>query len=596
MSEKQGKIIQSLSLYEEETLILLRQAYQRLAESELNETITQRVVFPDSGSRYAVSSSEESCIEEDGSDSSSSHSDESDADEEPREIAVGSTSVSEIPSLDEGITKKNRRSRKEPHKRHFTQQVNQHSANLVTTSIPLDDESAILMPSALLGKDRLILDSDLKSKCQFFINLTDQLVQRQPIVVILMRSGRFASGVFEEGRCIMHRACQRYTIRKGQGKAQSAQDGKRKPKSIGSQLRRAGEQSLKEDIHSTIMEWKEQIQNASLILLSCPKTMKSTLFTESLKGILPRDDSRICKIPIDVGRPTYESVCVVHEVMTTSSIREVTGINELKTTTKLNETVEEKSPDLSGKEDDESFEMLSLPLSDLHVAAMEGNLSVILDLLGQKQHVSIIDRPAGSDFMTPLHFAAESTSKVDPVTSAACVTSLLIQGHADPCALDARHRLPYFLASHERVREAFRKARAFLGEDYCDWETAKVGPPLTEEAIQARKDKEAEKRRKKKARQKGKKAREKAQAEELERRRKEEEINSTSRKGIETGEGDCLKAKSKDNVCDFCQRECKGKRRQQMFKRLDYSYCSTDCVQKHKRKLMADAALARFGS
>jgi hypothetical protein len=31
-----------------------------------------------------------------------------------------------------------------------------------------------------------------------------------------------------------------------------------------------------------------------------------------------------------------------------------------------------------------------------------------------------------------------------------------------------------------------------------------------------------------------------------------------------------------------------------MLQRLDYVYCSTDCVQKHKRELMAQAALSRL--
>ena len=38
-----------------------------------------------------------------------------------------------------------------------------------------------------------------------------------------------------------------------------------------------------------------------------------------------------------------------------------------------------------------------------------------------------------------------------------------------------------------------------------------------------------------------------------------------------------------------------GKSRSQMFSRLEYVYCSTDCVRKHQRELMAAAAMARFG-
>jgi hypothetical protein len=35
---------------------------------------------------------------------------------------------------------------------------------------------------------------------------------------------------------------------------------------------------------------------------------------------------------------------------------------------------------------------------------------------------------------------------------------------------------------------------------------------------------------------------------------------------------------------------------EQMFQRLEYVYCGSECVQKHKRELMAAAAMARFGN
>lgn len=208
-----------------------------------------------------------------------------------------------------------------------------------------------------------------------------------------------------------------------------------------------------------------------------------------------------------------------------------------------------------------------------------------------------IDRHAGPDFMTPLHYAAESSQRVDPATAAACVSALLIQGRANPGIIDARTRASYFLASHDKVREAFRRARAILGEDHCDWDEAKVGPPLTEDDIEARKEKEAEKKRKKKARAKEKKAQEKDHMEEMEQRKKEEEEQKKRAEDAKRVR-DCLqpKASNATNICDFCQKVCKGKQRTQMFKRLDYNYCSTDCLNKHKRELMAKAAMSRFGT
>ena len=49
------------------------------------------------------------------------------------------------------------------------------------------------------------------------------------------------------------------------------------------------------------------------------------------------------------------------------------------------------------------------------------------------------------------------------------------------------------------------------------------------------------------------------------------------------------------NACDYCQKVCKGKIRSRKFSRLEFVYCSTDCVRKHQRELTAAAAMARFG-
>jgi hypothetical protein len=240
-----------------------------------------------------------------------------------------------------------------------------------------------------------------------------------------------------------------------------------------------------------------------------------------------------------------------------------------------------------------------IPLSPLHEHASHGNLEALNEILSTSDTIEDqIDQPAGEDMMSPLHYAADScvTNNVDPAVAANTVCALLIEGQANPCMVDARNRVPYFLASNDKVRDAFRRARATLGEDRWAWdEGAKVGPPLTEDDVERKKEKAAEKKRRQKARQKEKKAREKEQAEEMSRRMKEEE---ETRKREEDAKriraGLQPKASSATNVCDFCQKVCRGKRRSQMFQRLDYVYCSADCVQKHKRELMASAALSRL--
>eukprot|EP00979_Chaetoceros_neogracilis_P014810 scaffold4912_cov284-Chaetoceros_neogracile.AAC.1 len=57
-----------------------------------------------------------------------------------------------------------------------------------------------------------------------------------------------------------------------------------------------------------------------------------------------------------------------------------------------------------------------------------------------------------------------------------------------------------------------------------------------------------------------------------------------------------MKAKDDEEVKQREEEESRRvcKRKSQMFARLDFSYCSTDCVKRHQRELMGAAAAARF--
>jgi hypothetical protein len=203
-----------------------------------------------------------------------------------------------------------------------------------------------------------------------------------------------------------------------------------------------------------------------------------------------------------------------------------------------------------------------------------------------------VNTRAGQDLWTPLH-AASSSDRPD---AAAFVSALLVRGRADPCATDSRGRPPYFVARTDGIREAFRYARGRLGEDAWTWDAgAKVGPALTDADVRARKAKAAEKKRRQRARQKDAKAEEKAEAEEaaarerseLEAKRREEEARR-ARDGLRPKASSAV-----SNACDFCQKVVKGKKRSQMFQRLQYAYCTTECVKGHQRELTAAAATRR---
>ena len=709
-TNKKGKVLERLSLYSSECRDMLKQALELLPKKGL-----ERVTSLDHGdgsrtvgkSRFDDSSSSD---EEDGNqegreDAASSSTSDSDENEpEQRQQQQQQQQPPNQPSDRQIVASKPGPKPKLDTKQHEVN-VRKHVDLLTCYALPVKkpDNAELHLSASLLSKEeRLLLvggggdddddddnhnnESGASDRCivQSFLNLSRQLggdlssssstsssssSSAKCLVVLFLRSGRFAGAIFRHGKCIHHRTAQRYTVRKGQGKAQSAQDSQRRPKSIGSQLRRAGEEQLKEDIRITLMNWKYllSIEQTTLIFISCPKTMKQSLY-DCMEPLVLRTDPRIRRVPLDLGRPTYESVVVIHDVLTSATIRyeqsflslqqlETKKVDEssLKQTQLLFEgqsglpivataatTATPVVPVVVVEEEEE--ESVLLPLTALHTAAKNGDLELIRELLktmnvntnldnddnnnkddNDENDKKEINFAAGVDFMTPLHYAADSASAtatvttttsgtnkstssndmglmVDPSVAAEVVLELLVMGHADPVRVDARNRPPYFLASHEKVRNAFRMARAQLGEDYCDWETAKVGSPLTEKELQLRKDKEVDKKKKKRARQKEKRIKERAQQEEMEiqlKQQQEEEKGKILeakriRDGLATGRSNNSSGGGGKNVCDYCQTICKGRQRSQMYKRLEYSYCSPECVQKHKRELMAAAAMARF--
>ena len=441
------------------------------------------------------------------------------------------------------------------------------------------------------------------------------------VLIILLHSGRFAAAIFNGGKCINHTTSSRYTVRRGQGGSQSAMDNaKGKAKSVGAQLRRAGEVQLRNDVFTTLSNWKEDIDDCSLYLLSLSKTLQK-MFWEDVDSIfnapnknrndtvgLKKGGDKVRSIPLDVGRPCFESCCALHELLMTCSLLTVDlsmKNNDIQdNTTCLDNNFVEDDAQVSDESKDGELvpkpEFLGEPLTPLHKAAKDGNIEELAALLSSINGIyDHIDAAAGPKMMTPLHFAASSSSdtSIDHTTAAKCILLLLTQGHANPSIPDAHNRTPYYLATNDTIRNSFRLARSELGEDMWNWTEAKVGPALTTDDLKSKRGKAAEKKRKQRLRQKERKAQDqKEKTEEDYRVKEEEEKKKVEEDARRTRAGLQPKpATAKASiVCDFCQKDCKGKRKSQLFSRLDFLYCSSDCMRKHQRELMAAAATARM--
>ena len=583
-------------LYSQECVDLLRQALDKAAvDSE------PTLIYHDTRRKEDSDTSSEDESEDSSDDKSSSSSQDGESDHVQQALPSITETDTSTPNdeapLDSSLSSKKKPTKRQPKlkpKERQQEALVQQMGTPPMLALPLDDVFALHVPSALLVKHERHYN---KESCESLLKLAQHMTSPCPVVVLLLRSGRFAGGVLVQEKCLQHRACQRYTVRRGQGKAQSSQDGSRRPKSMGAQLRRQGEVALWQDVKETLQQWKQYLKETPLVLVSCPKTMQKGLLEASEEFF---DKSLTRKVPLDVGRPTFESVCAVYEIMMQCVLDKVNLREESKETLVDESSVANDALKNREETSEEATPVVKTfpPLTPLHTFAVEGNFNALEALLESDPDAcaELIDHGAGPDYMTALHYAAESASKeVDQGTAAAIVSLLLVSAKANPCVLDSRNRVPFFLASHDKVREAFRRARAELGEECWPWDEARVGSALTDQEVAKKQEKAAEKKRRQRARQREKKAREKAQAEEMEQRRKEEEEKRKQEEDAKRiRDGLAPKQSTGTNVCDFCQTVCKGKRRSQMFQRLDYKYCSSECVQKHKRELMAKAALSRL--
>eukprot|EP00438_Fugacium_kawagutii_P005661 Skav227791 [mRNA] locus=scaffold948:26557:28224:+ [translate_table: standard] len=360
--------------------------------------------------------------------------------------------------------------------------------------------------------------------------------------VCALRSGHFAGAIFKGQEAVVHKAIHRYTVRAKAGGAQSSCDSGKKVKSVGSSLRRYGEQRLAEEIKELLTEkWADQLADYELILVSVSKRMKSTLLGTEKEPFLPATH-RIRKLPFMIGKPTFEAVqsaylraasVVFCEERVADQIaarfKPAKAEVEPETTTpepKVKQEVPEETPVEAVKYSEEEDDLFTA----LHAACLLDDVDAIIEEL---------------------------------------------DNGASPEARDGKGRVPYYLCSSQAAREAFRRWRG-ANEDAWDWTAAQVPEGITQETEQRKRDKEKEKRKKQKEKQKANKA--KAKEEEEERLQKEEE----ERKMLEEAQA----------KCDKCKKPLVAK----PFTRLNYLYCSPVCVNDHRRDLQAEAALKRLAA
>jgi hypothetical protein len=292
------------------------------------------------------------------------------------------------------------------------------------------------------------------------------------ICILVLRSGKFAASIFDTstGKSMIHKVFRRYTVRAKAGGSQSSHDSKgRKAQSIGSQLRRYGEQALREDVYKLLLSWKDFINNSSAIFLSLPKTMRSYVFHNDL----PQDkdyplktttDPRVRFLSFPVKNPIYEELCAVYEKCMMVHFTPFTSPDPADPAPATDEGKEDHRFHDDNTKQDRPLQSETLSEEPLQYSVAEelirlqracesSNVSEVNSLLSElksSMNEDHVNDPLSIDSLaTLLHVVAEK-GDVKLVT-------LLLEFGASPEVKDIRSRTPYHLCKDKDTRDAFRR-------------------------------------------------------------------------------------------------------------------------------------------
>ena len=337
---------------------------------------------------------------------------------------------------------------------------------------------------------------------------------------------------------LAHKTFHRYTTRRKQGGAQSANDNaKGNAHSAGSSLRRYNEAELNKDIRELLASWKEQwIDTAELLFIRAAGTSnRRTIFYYEGAVLNPRD-ARIKGFPFSTRRATQSELMRAFVELTRIKISRLSSNSLLSSSQSLSERPKPTTtaPTTSG------------PKGSLKPTAQERLLldhtTTIATLIRRSKvpplltYLTANSLTANFTFYPPAqHFHAPTPLHLaSSVNSAACVSALLTKANADPTIVSSEGKTPFDLTGDRATRTAFRLARSELGEDRFDWNKARVTAPLTPEDVRLRDEREALERLAREEREKDRRVKEVAR---LKKEEEERVVRERRNNALRTGGG-----------------------------------------------------------
>ncbi|KZF23012.1 hypothetical protein L228DRAFT_247454 [Xylona heveae TC161] len=317
------------------------------------------------------------------------------------------------------------------------------------------------------------------------------------IVSLAPKVGKKGGVEERQATVLAHKTFHRYTTRRKQGGAQSANDSaKGAAHSAGSSLRRYNEAALTAEVRQLLLEWKDLIDTSQLLFIRATgTTSRRTLFGPYDGQILRHNDPRIRGFPFSTRRATQSELMRAFIELTRVKVSQVDeaalaaaeAAQASKRPSKPSTpkpSSGQSTPAKPSKEDEDKAFHTSQLQSLIRRQKAPGVLSYLSKNSIPKDFTFF---PASTQqnhhAPTPLHLAAS-------VNSPAVVIALLTKSEHDPTILNGEGKTPFDLAGDRSTRDAFRVARHELGENRWDWEKSRIPQAMSKTDADRREERE----------------------------------------------------------------------------------------------------------
>lgn len=349
-------------------------------------------------------------------------------------------------------------------------------------------------PTSADGSNGVLLRSEMTSP-QIFLCMIGGGHFAGMIVSLAPKLGKQSTGMDQrQALVIARKTFHRYTTRRKQGGAQSANDSaKGAAHSAGSSLRRYNEFALEQEIRALLAEWQGLVNASRLIFVRATgSSNRRILFGPYEHQVLRQNDPRNRTFPFSTKRATQAELMRAFIEITRVKVSEVdeAALVIAGAQSQADHAASQaKAPVFQAKaEPSKEEEAGNLHTMQLQALIRRSKVPALLSYLATNSlSPDFIFYPpstqANHHAPTPLHLASS-------INSPAIVLALLTKAGVDPSVVNGEGKPAFDLAGDKRTRDAFRVARSDVGEGKWNWNGAHVPAPLSKAEADKREDDE----------------------------------------------------------------------------------------------------------